>query len=173
MIEFNKRTGFIYVRTQPGQTKNVFEQFKKHDWIIGAWAVAGEYDAILFVNANNYDELYGWANTVKKWDGIVHTKSHFTYNGAITTPTTLQNHGVWTHIRCTDVDNIMKNIRRYDYVTAWVNTPGDYDLLVWVNGKTLDEALNNVWNITQQEHWDTKTYVPVARYFNTRYANTI
>jgi uncharacterized protein with GYD domain len=173
-MEFNNRTGYIFIRTQGGNTKKVFEQFKKPDWVIGAWTVTGEYDVIAWVNAKNEDEVYNWANTIKMWEGVEYTNSHFVHNGYFKDMETLNNpNGAWVKIRGDRMDAILTYLKDYNYVGGWVNVPGEYDFLAYVYGDNPRATLENVLRMTENHNWRTYTHIPLYTYVNKNYTKTL
>jgi len=173
-MEFNKRTAYIYVKTNPGQLNKVFEQFRKHEFVIGAWAVTGDYDCIAWVNAKNDDDIYNWANTMKNWEGIDYTTSHFVHNGYIQNFDQLHSPaGVWLRLRTNKMDVMPAIFKDHPYVASWANVPGEYDFVCYLTGENLQKALENVVHLTENHNWKTYTHVPVYTYLNDNYRNKL
>ncbi len=173
-MEFNKKTAYVYVKTVAGQAKHVYEQFRKHDWVIGAWAVTGEYDIIAWSNARNDDDVYNYASTLKGWDGVDYTTSYFVHNGYFHDFTKIEDeHGVWVRMRTDQMQDALAHFKDHDFIRSWANLPGEYDFLLFVTGKTTRDALENVMRLTESRRWRTQTYVPVYHYLNANYAKKL
>lgn len=169
-MEFNKRTAYVYIKTHAGQTRTVWEQFKKHDWVIGAWAVTGEYDIVAWVNARNDDDVYNYANTIKSWQGIDFTTSYFVHNGYLPDFQKLDTaDGVWVRLRTDDMQKAVALFKQHEFIRSWANLPGEYDFTLFVTGDNLRHALENVVRLTENHNWKTQTYVPVYSYLNQNY----
>jgi hypothetical protein len=172
-MEFNKKTAYVYIKTQAGQAKQVYEQFRKQDWVIGAWAVTGEYDIIAWVNARNDDDVYTYANTMKGWAGIDYTTSYFVHNGYFHDYNKIDDpNGVWVRLRTEHMQEALGHFKEHDYIRSWANLPGEYDFLLYVTGDSTRVALENVMRLTENHKWRTQTYVPVYHYLNANYAKT-
>ncbi len=166
-MEYNKRTGYIFLKTITGNTKNIFDQIAKTDWAIGAWAVTGEYDIIAWVNAKNEEDLYSFANTLRTWEGVEFTNSHYVYNGFVENWDSLDSeNGAWVRLRGHHQDNIPAHLKDYDFIGGWANITGDYDFLVWTHGDTTRATLENVLRMTENRNWRTFTHIPVYTYIN-------
>ena len=170
-MEFNKKTAYVYIKTQPGQTRKVYEQFKKQDWVIGAWAVTGEYDIIAWIHAKNEDDVYNYASTMKGWQGVDFTTSYFVHNGYLEDYRKLDNpNGVWVRMRTDQMQQALGYFKEYDFVRSWANLPGEYDFNLFIAGDSTRSALENVIRLTENRNWKTYTYVPVYSYLNPSYA---
>jgi hypothetical protein len=166
-MEFRIRTGYIFLKTIMGHTKKVFEQIATMEWVIGAWAVTGEYDVITWVNAQTDEELYQYVNTLRRWEGVEFTNSHFVFNGQIIDWDSLKNpNGAWVRLRANSMENIPAHLTEYPFIGSWANIPGDYDFLIWTHGATTRETLEQVLRFTENRNFKTFTHIPVYTYLN-------
>ncbi len=170
-MEFNKRTAYVYIKTQTGHTKQVYDHFLKHDWVIGAWAVTGEYDVIAWVNAKNDDDVYNYASTIKGWEGVDYTTSYLVHNGYLQDYGRLDTpNGVWVRLRVDRMDQALTYFKDYNFIGSWANLPGEYDFTLYITGESTRAAIENVLRLTEKRPWRTLTYVPVYSYLNANYA---
>jgi hypothetical protein len=173
-MNYNKKTAYIMVKTHVGYARKVFEQFKTTDWVIGTWLVSGDYDLIVWVNAKNEDEVYNYAKTIKTWEGIYHTNSYYVYDGNLTNFEEMTNlNGAWVRVRGENIETMPEYFNKYDYITNWACIPGDFDYMVWFNGKTHIETMDHILNVTENHKWHTYTHLPVTSYMNNKYKTTL
>jgi DNA-binding Lrp family transcriptional regulator len=48
---------YVLVKTESGQTKEVFSKLSRVSNIVSAYAVTGQYDAVVFVEAGDFQSL--------------------------------------------------------------------------------------------------------------------
>ena len=170
-LELKNRTGFIYVRTQGGTTRRIFDQLRGQDWVVGVWTVTGDPDLIVWVNAKHYDDMYGWSQTIKTWNGVEFTNSHFVHNGYVNNFDAMSDpNGVWVRLRTDRMDTVPTQLKDYnDRIGCWVNMPGEYDFMIWFTGTDTRDALDNVLRFTENRNWRSHTHVPCQAYLNPNY----
>ena len=169
-MQYSKKTGYIFVKTNPGYTKEVYDHFTKADFVIGAWVVTGDYDIIAWVNAHNEDDLYKYATTIRGWNGVEYTNSHYVHEGYVEDVNALRNtNGTWVRLRADNMQDFPNYLREYPYVKAWASMPGEYDYLVYTTGNTMHEAMENVLKMTHHRNWRTYTHVPLYAHWNTNW----
>ena len=173
-MDYTNKTGYIFLKVNTGYTREVFEQFKTTDWVIGAWAVTGDYDLIVWVNAKTEDDLYRYANSIREWKGVEMTNSHYVHDGFLTNFETLTNpNGAWVRLRVDTMKDIPTYLKNYNFVGSYASIPGEYDYLVWTNGETVHETIENVLTMTKDRTWRTYTHIPVYTYFNENMNNVL
>ncbi len=166
-MQLKNRTGYIFLRTNGSSTKKVWEHLKTLDFVIGAWVVTGDYDVITWVNAKNEDDLYRYATTLRHIAGVELTNSHLAHAGDVRDWKSFEGqHGAWVRVRADKIETTAASLKEMSYVGGWAEIPGDYDYLVWTQGKDLRETTENVMRMTEHAGWRTYTHVPVWAYLN-------
>ncbi|MCU0660920.1 MAG: Lrp/AsnC ligand binding domain-containing protein [Myxococcota bacterium] len=171
-MEYNKKTAYVWIKTNPGQTRKVWEETKKAAYVIGSWVVTGTYDVLVWVNANSEDEMYTHVMTMRGWNGVTNTRTHAAYSGSVTNWNEMMNpNGAWIRIQMTDYQNAQNQLREYNGVCNWASVPGDYDYFAYVAGKTYAETAQGIITMSEKYNWNTSTHVPAYSYLNPKYNN--
>lgn len=169
-MDYANRTGFILIRTENGVTRKVFELVKGYDWVIGAWAVTGDYDIVVWANARDENELFTFAATLRSLAGVEFTNSRLVHEGYVTDfKTFTRPRGAWVRLRADKLGPAPTYLRDLPYVGAYATIAGDYDYLVWAFGDDVHDAVEHVLSMTENRDWRTYTHVPILGYFNRKF----
>jgi hypothetical protein len=173
-MEFANKTGYVFVRTRAGVTRKVFEQVRANDWVIGAWAVTGDYDIVVWANARNEEELFTQAAILRNMAGVEYTNSRLVHSGFVADFKTFNSrNGAWVRLRADKLGPPPNFLRDLPYVGAYATIAGDYDYLVWAFGDDVHDAIEHVLAMTENRDWRTYTHVPILAYFNHKFDTTL
>lgn len=171
MTSWKERTAYVFIRTEGKYTENVWKKVQKWEESIGAWIVTGDWDVLLWIDTQNLDRVYKKVTELRKWDGVIATSTHFVYEGLKNGTTWWsQPCGAWVLVRDRTLNGNLESIAKQKYVVSVASAPGQWDYIVWVNGSSWDEVLENTWAL-HTKGYQTLTKIPQKSWWNPAWQN--
>lgn len=165
-MEWKKRSAYVFIRTEPGKTEDIWHKVQKWEKTIGAWVVTGEWDIITWIDAQNWDEVYAATWELREWDGVNLTSSHFVYNGSKNWEWWWDKPaGTWVLLRDLTHNRNLTQLQGYQWITSIASVPGPWDYMVWISGDNWSDVWDRVWKLNK-EGWQTLTKVPIRSWWN-------
>ena len=132
-------------------------KFKDWDNVIGSWVVSGEWDVIVWFDAEDWDTIHRCAASIKDWSEVEHTSSHMVYHGFKNGHWWWEKPaGTWIFLRGDKLNGGAEKIKKWDWITSGASIPGDWDYVAWVEGENWDEVWNHLSEI-KTEKWQAET----------------
>ena len=170
-MNWQNRSAYVFIKTEKGKAEEVWKKFHTWENVIGTWIVTGEWDVIVWFDAQDLDTIHRYAAEIKKWNEIEHTSSHMVYNGYKNDTWWWEKPaGTWVLIRENNLDETPDKIKRWDWLTSGASIPGDWDYITWAGGNNWDEVWNHVMEM-KSWNWQTSTYVPIKSWWNHNWKN--
>ncbi len=170
-MEWKNRTAYVFIKTAQGKAQQVWKQFQNWDNVIGTWIVTGDWDVIVWFDAENLDIVHQCVSTIKGWKEVNHTSSHMVYNGHKADNWWWdQPAGAWMLLRENKLDEAPYKVKNWQWITSGASIPGDWDYISWVGGKNWNEVWNHLLEIKKQ-NWESATLVPIKSWWNHKWKN--
>jgi len=164
-MEWKNRSAYVFIKTLEGKAENVWKQFQKWDNVIGTWIVTGDYDVIVWFDAQDLDTVHRCVSTIKGWKDVEQTSSHMVYNGHKTENWWWEKPaGAWVMMRESKLDEAQNKIKQWNWMTSGASIPGNWDYISWVGGKNWNEVWNHLLEIKKGK-WQTSTFVPIKSWW--------
>jgi len=170
-MDWKNRSAYVFIKTHKGRADDVWKRF--HDWdnVIGTWIVAGDWDVIVWFDAQDLESVHNCVKTIKDWNEVDHTSSHMVYNGFKKDGWWWEKPaGTWVLLREGKLDEAPERIKKWDWATSGASIPGDWDCIAWIQGENWNEVWDHLIEFTR-EGWETKTNVPVKSWWNQDWKN--
>jgi hypothetical protein len=171
-MDWKNRSAYVFIKTTKGKANDVWQKFHNWDNVIGTWIIAGEWDVIVWFDAQDWDTVHGCVSTIKDWAEVKQTSSHMVYNGWKNNDNWWWEKpaGAWVLLRENKLDEASDKIKKWNWATSGASIPGDWDYMTWVEGQDWDEVWNHLLEI-KTEDWDTSTHVPIKSWWNQNWKN--
>lgn len=164
-MQWNNRSAYVFVKTTKGKSEEVWKEFQTWDNVIGTWIVAGEWDVIVWFDAQDWDTVHRCVETIKGWKTVEETSSHMVYNGQ------KQNYwwwekpaGAWVLTKETKLNETQEKMKSWDWMTSGASIPGQWDSISWVGGNNWDEVWNHLSEIKKAK-WQTTAHIPIKSWW--------
>ena len=170
-MDWKNRSAYVFIKTQKGKSQEVWQRFKEWDNVIGAWVVSGEWDVIVWFDAEDWDTIHRCASSIKEWNEVEHTSSHMVYQGFKNGHWWWEKPaGTWVFLREDKLNEATNKIKNWDWITSGASIPGDWDYVAWVEGQNWDEVWNHIGEI-KTEKWQSSAQVPIKSWWNENWKN--
>ena len=164
-MEWKNRSAYVFIKTTKGKADDVWKQFQSWDNVIGTWVVTGDWDVIVWFDAQDLDTVHGCVSTIKNWKEVEQTSSHMVYNGHKNDNWWWEKPaGAWVMMREGKLDETQDKIKKWNWMTSGASIPGDWDYISWVGGKNWDEVWNHL-NEIKKGKWQTTTHIPIKSWW--------
>jgi len=165
-LDWKNRTAYVFIKTNKSKAQEVWQRFQKWDNVIGTWVVAGEWDVIVWFDAQDMDTVHRCVNTIKEWNEVENTSSHMVYNGFKKDWWWWEKPaGAWILLRENKLDEADTVLKNWDWTTSGASIPGEWDYLAWIGGQNWDEVWNHILEIKNKD-WQTYSCVPIKSWWN-------
>ena len=164
-MEWKNRSAYVFIKTTKGKANDVWKQFQNWDNVIGTWIVTGDWDVIVWFDAQDWDTVHQCVSTIKGWKEVEQTSSHMVYNGHKNDNWWWEKPaGAWVLMRESKLDETQEKIKKWNWMTSGASIPGDWDYISWVGGNNWDEVWNHL-NEIKKGKWEMSTYVPIKSWW--------
>ena len=165
-MEWKNRSAYVFIKTKKGKAQNVWKQFQNWENIIGAWIVAGEWDVIVWFDAQDWETVHRCIETIKGWNDVEWTSSHMVYNGQKNDQKWWWEKpaGAWVLIRENELDETPDKMQKWDWMVSGASIPGEWDYITWIGGKNWDEVWQHLFEM-KKAHWQTLPVVPIKSWW--------
>ena len=171
-MDWKYRSAYVFIKTKKGKAEKVWKRFQNWDNIIGTWIVTGGYDVIAWFDAQDWDTVYRCVSTVKDWDEVEHTSSHFVYDGHKN-----DNYwwwdkpaGAWVFFRDIKLEETPQKIQKWNWMMSGTSIPGEWDYIAWVGGENWEEVWKHFYEL-KGHNWETYYNVPIKSWWNQNWKN--
>jgi len=165
-MDWKNRSAYVFIKAGKGRAHDVWQRFRNWENVIGAWVVTGDWDVIVWFDAQDWDTVHRRVAEIKSWGEVEHTSSHMVYTGFKNDNWWWEKPvGTWVLLREGRLDETSEKIRRWNWATSGASIPGDWDYITWVAGENWDEVWNHVMEM-KAESLQTSTYVPIKSWWN-------
>ena len=79
-MDWKNRSAYVFIKTSKGKANNVWQRFHEWENVIGTWIVSGDWDVIVWFDAEDLENVHRCVATIKDWNEVEHTSSHMVYN---------------------------------------------------------------------------------------------
>ena len=160
------RSAYVFIKTRQGKAQEIWERFKSWENIIGTWIVTGEYDVVAWFDAKDWDTIHDCIATIKEWNEVETTSTHMVHNG-YKNGTFWWEHpvGAWMLLKENKLDETLKAVPNWDWVTSGASIPGDWDYIAWIEGNNWDEVWNHLMEVKSGQ-WRTSALIPIKSWWN-------
>ena len=170
-MDWKNRSAYVFIKTKKGTAEYVWKKLKEWENVIGTWMVSGNYDVIVWFDAQDWDTVHRCVKSMKDWSEVEYTSSHMVYNGCKKDNWWWeQPAGAWVLLREDKLDEVNSKIKNWNWATSGASIPGDWDYITWVTGQNWNEVWTHL-NELQNENWQTSTYVPIKTWWNQNWKN--
>ena len=170
-MDWKNRSAYVFIKTQKGKSQEIWEKFKDWDNVIGSWVVSGEWDVIVWFDAQDWDTIHRCAASIKDWSEGEHTSSHMVYHGFKNGHWWWEKPaGTWIFLRGDKLNGGAEKIKKWDWITSGASIPGDWDYVAWVEGESWDEVWSHLSEI-KTEKWQASAQVPIKSWWNENWKN--
>jgi len=170
-MDWKNRSAYVFIKTKKGTAEYVWKKLQDWENVIGTWMVSGDWDVIVWFDAQDWDTVHRCVKSLKDWSEVEHTSSHMVYNGCKKDNWWWEEPaGAWVLLREDKLDEANTKIKSWNWATSGASIPGDWDYITWVAGHNWDEVWAHL-NELQHENWQTSTYVPIKTWWNQNWKN--
>ncbi len=167
-MDWKNRSAYVFIKTFKGKATDVWKRFQTWDNVIGTWIVSGDYDVIVWFDAQDMETVHRCVAEIKKWNEVEQTNSHMVYNGFKTEKWWWESPaGSWVLIREHMLQDPQK-LQKWNWITSGASIPGEYDYISWVTGNSWDDVWNHLMEL-KTENWETVPTVPIKSWWNERW----
>ena len=164
-MNWKNRSAYVFIKTVKGKANDVWKQFQSWDNVIGTWIVTGEWDVIVWFDAQDWDTVHRCVSTIKGWKDVEQTSSHMVYNGNKNDTWWWEKPaGAWVLTREENFNETQEKMKKWDWMTSGASIPGEWDCISWVGGKNWDEVWNHLAEMKKGK-WQTTTHVPIKSWW--------
>ena len=170
-MDWKNRSAYVFIKTKKGTAENIWKKFQDWENVIGTWMVSGDWDVIVWFDAQDWETVHRCVKSIKDWNDVEHTSSHMVYNGCKKDNWWWEEPaGAWVLLREDKLDEANTKIKKWNWATSGASIPGDWDYITWVAGHNWDEVWTHL-NEMQHEKWQTSTIVPIKTWWNQDWKN--
>jgi len=164
-MEWKNRSAYVFIKTTKGKADFVWKQFQNWDNVIGTWIVTGDWDVIVWFDAQDWETVHNCVSTIKEWKEVEQTSSHMVYNGHKNDNWWWEKPaGAWVLMRENKLHETQTKIQKWNWMTSGASIPGDWDYISWVGGKNWDEVWSHLFEI-KKEKVQTTTHIPIKSWW--------
>ena len=149
-MDWKNRSAYVFIKTKKGTAEYVWKKLQEWENVIGTWMVSGNYDVIVWFDAQDWDTVHRCVKSMKDWSEVEYTSSNMVYNGCKKDNWWWeQPAGAWVLLREDKLDEVNSKIKNWNWATSGASIPGDWDYITWVTGQNWNEVwthLNELQN---------------------------
>lgn len=165
-MDWKTRSAYVFIKTKDGKASDIWQRFQSWENVIGTWIVAGEWDVIVWFDAQDWDTIHRCVSEMKNWDEVEYTSSHWVYNGFKRDNWWWEKPaGAWVLFRENKLNETSDKIKKWNWATSGASIPGDWDYIAWIEGDSWDDVWHHLVDI-KRENWQTLPYVPIKSWWN-------
>lgn len=165
-MDWKTRSAYVFIKTRDGKAQEVWQRFQNWDNIIGTWIVTGEWDVIVWFDAQDWNIIHDCVNTIKNWDEVESTSSHMVFDGFKNDKWWWEKPaGAWVLFKENKLDETSEKIKQWNWATSGASIPGEWDYIAWIEGENWDEVWKHLANI-KEEKWQALPCVPIKSWWN-------
>jgi len=75
-MDWKNRSAYVFIKTTKGKAHDVWQRFQNWENVIGTWIVAGDWDVIVWFDAQDWDTVHRCVSEIKNWHEVEQTSSH-------------------------------------------------------------------------------------------------
>jgi hypothetical protein len=172
MAEWKSRSAYMFIKSAPDQVEAIWKKLQGWQHTIGAWIITGDFDLLCWYDVDKPEAMQARVAEVRGWSGVQHTASHFVHQGYKNGAWWWDKPaGVWMLARENGPMNRWAEMTKWDGQVSTASTPGEWDTMSWVAGKSWDDTWDKVME-AKKWGWETKTLVPMRSWWNQKVKNT-
>ena len=69
-MDWRNRSAYVFIKTKKGRSQESWKKFQTWDNVIGTWIVTGDWDVIVWFDAQDWDTVHRCVTEIKKWDEV-------------------------------------------------------------------------------------------------------
>lgn len=170
-MDWKNRSAYVFIKTKNGKAEEVWKKFQTWDNIIGTWITSGNWDVIVWFDANDWDTIHRCAATIKDWSEVEQTSSHMVYQGYKNGSWWWEKPaGSWVFLRDNKINEANEKIKKWNWVTSNASIAGDWDNIAWIEGNNWNEIWDHLYQI-KTENWQTSALIPIKSWWNPDWKN--
>ena len=162
-----KSSSYILAVLERGQIADVVRAVKELPQVEEGALLIGRYD--LLVRVGHYDRpgLYKVVSDIRSMPGIKSTSTHIPFEGFTKEYTVAENDALAISLLRSQgsLENVLSELKSLEHVVEGHIIPGDWDLLVILHSKYVDQILETAVNQFEGVHGVTKTETLIARQY--------
>ena len=162
-----KSSSYILAVLERGQIADVVRAVKELPQVEEGALLIGRYD--LLVRVGHYDRpgLYKVVSDIRSMPGIKSTSTHIPFEGFTKEYTVTENDALAISLLRSQgsLENVLSELKSLEHVVEGHIIPGDWDLLVILHSKYVDQILETAVNQFEGVHGVTKTETLIARQY--------
>jgi hypothetical protein len=165
-MEWKNRSAYIFLKVKEGKAQEIWQRF--HNWgnLIGTWIVTGDWDVIVWIDAQDLDGVHRCVEDIKNWQEVEYTSSHMVYNGHKKDNWWWDKpYGAWVFVRENRLNETYDKSHNWHWMTSGASIPGDWDYMAWVQGENWDDVWNHLLEV-KSSTWESWAQVPIKSYWN-------
>ena len=165
-MKWKDRSAYAFIKTKQGKAYGVWERFKSWDNMIGSWIVTGEYDIVIWFDAENWDTIHDCIATIKSWEDVDETNTRLVHDGYKNKNWWWDKPvGAWMLLKENTLDETTNSMEQWDWITSGASIPGDWDYMAWIEGDNWDDVWNHLMEL-KGRNWKTSALVPIKSWWN-------
>jgi DNA-binding Lrp family transcriptional regulator len=162
-----KSSSYILAVLERGQIADVVRAVKELPQVEEGALLIGRYD--LLVRVGHYDRpgLYQVVSDIRSMPGIKSTSTHIPFEGFTKDYVVAENDALAISLLRSQgsLENVLSELKSLEHVVEAHIIPGDWDLLVILHSKYVDQILEAAVNQFEGVHGITKTETLLARQY--------
>ena len=162
-----KSSSYILAVLERGQVADVVKAVKELPQVEEGALLIGRYD--LLVRVGHYDRpgLYKVVSDIRSMPGIKSTSTHIPFEGFTKEYVVDENDAFAISLLRSQgsLENVLSELRDLEHVVEGHIIPGDWDLIVILHSKHVEQILETAVNQFEGVHGVTKTETLIARQY--------
>jgi DNA-binding Lrp family transcriptional regulator len=171
-----KSSSYILAVLERGQISDVVKAVKELPQVEEGALLIGRYDLLVRVWHYDRPSLYRVVSQIRSMPGIKSTSTHIPFEGFTKEYVVEENDGLAISLlrSSSNLESVLSELRALEHVVEGHIIPGDWDLIVILHSKHVEQVLETAVNQFEGVHGITKTETLIARqYFRRTLDSTV